>query len=159
MASKKIPITRVNKFFSEEDFNLNKSIGMEYLHGNLNFTLVYYGVDRKKTVNDDVYGESEKDDIRFFPPVEFKAYVSVADSSPESYASGILKYEEPGNLTFHVYIDHLKELDIDIHYGDYIGYPEREDRVRYYTVANDGQVVSANKHTILGYKPFYRTII
>jgi len=53
----------------------------------------------------------------------------------------------------------LDELGIDISYGDYIGYYETETRVRYYVVANDGRVVSDNKHTYGGYKPFYRTIV
>jgi hypothetical protein len=43
--------------------------------------------------------------------------------------------------------------------GDYIGYYETETRVRYYSVADDGRIVSDNKHTYAGYKPFYRTII
>ena len=42
--------------------------------------------------------------------------------------------------------------------GDYFGYYESEDRVRYYVVADDGYVKSDNKHTYGGYKPFYRTI-
>ena len=33
-------------------------MGMEYLHGNLNFTLVLFRVDREKTVGDRVYGEA-----------------------------------------------------------------------------------------------------
>ena len=32
-------------------------------------------------------------------------------------------------------------------------------KVRYYSVADDGRVVSDNKHTYGGYRPFYRTII
>ena len=52
----------------------------------------------------------------------------------------------------------LDELGVDIEYGDYIGYYEKENRVRYYVVNNDGRVVSDNKHTYAGYKPFYRTI-
>ena len=51
------------------------------------------------------------------------------------------------------------ELGIEIEFGDYIGYYETEKRVRYYSVANDGRVVSDNKHTYAGYKPFYRTIV
>ena len=54
--------------------------------------------------------------------------------------------------------DALDELNIDIDYGDYLGYYETEDRVRYYSVVNDGRVVSDNKHTYGGYKPFYRSI-
>jgi hypothetical protein len=53
----------------------------------------------------------------------------------------------------------LDELGIDIAMGDYIGYYETETRVRYYSVSDDGRVVSDNKHTYAGYKPFYRTII
>ena len=66
---------------------------------------------------------------------------------------------EPGNARISVYQAHLDELGIDISYGDYIGYYETETRVRYYVVANDGRVVSDNKHTYRGYKPFYRTIV
>jgi hypothetical protein len=62
-------------------------------------------------------------------------------------------------MTLGVYIKHLNELDIDINYGDYIGYAETEDIMRYYTVTNDGRVTSDNQHTIGGYKAFYRTII
>jgi hypothetical protein len=69
-----------------------------------------------------------------------------------------LSQVEPGNVRISVYQKHLEELNIDIEQGDYIGYYETETRVRYYVVSNDGRVVSDNKHTYAGYKPFYRTI-
>ena len=75
-----------------------------------------------------------------------------------SIASKIEQFE-PGNIRVSVYQSHLVELGIEIEYGDYIGYYETETLVRYYTVNNDGRVVSDNKHTYAGYKPFYRTII
>jgi hypothetical protein len=52
----------------------------------------------------------------------------------------------------------LDELGVDIDFGDYIAYWEKEYKVRYYTVVNDGRITSDNKHTYGGYKPFYRTI-
>jgi hypothetical protein len=64
---------------------------------------------------------------------------------------------EPGNMTFSVYQKDLNELQITIDFGDYIGYYETESRVRYYTVVDDGRVVSDLKHTYGGYKPFYQT--
>ena len=70
----------------------------------------------------------------------------------------MMRYNEPGNLTFSVYIKHLSELGVEIKYGDYIGYPETENKMRYYTVTNDGKVTSDNKHNLFGYKPYYRTI-
>lgn len=159
MSDKKIPITRVNKFFAEEDFQLQERLGMEYLHGWLNFTLVFYSVDRSKTNVDDVYGEAAAEEIRFYPPVEFKGLVKIEAPTNTSYASGLVRYDEPGNLIINVYKKHLEELEIDPRYGDYIGYAELEDRVRYYTVANAGKVTSDNAHTIVGFKAFYRTIV
>jgi hypothetical protein len=66
---------------------------------------------------------------------------------------------EPGNLVMSVYLHYLEEEGIEINYGDYIGYPETESRMRYYSVADDGRIVSDNKHTYGGYKPFYKTYI
>jgi hypothetical protein len=154
----KLPITRLSKFFGQEDFDLQIQIGQEYLHGDLNMKLVLYRVDRQKTDKDDVYGEVGIDEIKYFPPVEINALVKVEEAKNNSYKSGLLRFNEPGNLTLSIYIKHLEELNVDIKYGDFIGYPETENKMRYYTVTNDGKVTSDNKHNLFGYKPYYRTI-
>ncbi len=154
----KLPITRLSKFFSNEDFDLHMQIGQEYLHGDLNMKLVLYRVDRAKTDKDSVYAEVGKDEIKYFPPIEFNALVKIDEPKNSSYKNGTLRYLEPGNLLCQVYIKHLEELKIDVRYGDYIAYPESEGRVRYYTVVNDGKVTSDNKHNHFGFRPYYRTI-
>ena len=154
----KLPITRLSKFFSETDFDLNVQMGQEYLHGDLNMKLVVFRVDRQKTDTDEVYAEVGKDQIKFLPPVEFNALVKIEEPKNTTYKGGLGRYLEPGNMTVSVYMRHLEELEIDIRYGDYIGYPESEERIRYYQVTNDGKVVSDGKHSMFGYKPFYRTI-
>jgi hypothetical protein len=154
----KLPITRINKFFSQEDFDLNIRMGQEYLHGDINMKLVLYRVDRTKSDIDGVYAEVGKDGIRYFPPIEFNGLVKIDQPKNSTYKDGLVRYLEPGNLTVSVYIKHLEELGIDIKYGDFVGYQESEDRVRYYTVTNDGKVTSDNKHKMFGYKPHYRTI-
>lgn len=159
MSNRKIPITRLEKFFGSEDFGLEQNMGREWLEGDMNFTLVLYRIDRQKTKTDDVYGETEEDGIKFLPPVEFRGYVTIELPDNQNYANSNMSQMEPGNLKVGVYQDSLDELQIDIEYGDYIGYYETEDRVRYYSVVNDGRVVSDNKHTYGGYKPFYRSII
>lgn len=156
--SNKLPITRLSKFFSEEDFNLQIQIGQEYLSGDLNMRLVLYRVDRQKTEKDDVYGEVGQDEIKYFPPVEFNALVKIEAPKNATYKNGLLRYLEPGNLILSVYIKQLEDLGVDIKYGDYIGYPETEDKIRYYTVTNDGKVTTDNQHNLFGYKPYYRTI-
>lgn len=156
---KKVPITRLGKFFGGEDFNLDVSMGEEWLVGDMNFKLILYRIDRYKTKNDDVYGEAVKDGIKFLPPIEFNAYVKIVQPENKFLGASMIAQTEPGNMTFSVYQKTLDELEIEINFGDYIGYYETESRVRYYTVNNDGRVVSDNKHTYGGYKPFYRTYI
>jgi len=159
MSQPKVPITRLGKFFGDEDFFLDISMGEEWVNGDMNFTLVLYQVNRTQTKTDDVYGEALEDGIKFLPPVEFKGYVQIL--APENKKLGNSKIEqiEPGNMKIGVYQKHLDELDIDINFGDYIGYYETENRVRYYSVTNDGRVVSDNKHTYGGTRPFYRSIV
>ena len=159
MSNNKVPITRIGKFFGAEDYGLDISIGEEWLYGDMNFTLVLYRIDRQKTKTDDVYGETVKDGIKFLPPVEFKAFVQVMAPENKNLGNYKINQTEPGNIRISVYQKQLEELGIDINYGDYIGYYETEDRVRYYVVSDDGYVKSDNKHTYGGYKPFYRTII
>ena len=157
--SRSVPITRLSKFFGESDFNLDIQLGMEWLNGDMNFTLILYKVDRRKTDNDDIYGEALKNGIQFLPPIEFKGLVKIEAPANQDYGSTKLEQLEPGNLTVSVYQDYLDDLKIDIEFGDYIGYYETEYRVRYYSVVNDGRVFTDNKHTYGGYKPFYRTVV
>jgi hypothetical protein len=154
-----VPISRLGKFFGDRDFELEVGMGQEWLVGDINFTCILYKVDKNKIKTDDVYGESVVDGIKFLPPVEFNAYVGIA--GPENKMLGTTRIEqlEPGNITISVYLSTLESLDIDIDFGDYIGYYDSENFVRYYTVVNDGRVISDLKHTYKGFKPFYKTII
>lgn len=156
---KKVPITRLGKFFGGEDFNLDVEMGQEWLGGDMNFTLVLYKVDKQKTKVDDVYGEALQDGIQFQAPVQFKAYVKIVQPENKFLGTSKIAQSEPGNMTFSVYQKELDNLNISIDFGDYIAYYETESRVRYYSVANDGRIVSDLKHTYGGYKPFYKTFI
>ena len=63
---------------------------MEWLHGDMRFTLVLFQVDRTKTNVDDIYGESGPQEIRYKAPVEINAYVQIASPENKSYASGLV---------------------------------------------------------------------
>tara|TARA_Y100001937_G_scaffold125513_1_gene192498 strand:+ start:1141 stop:1665 length:525 start_codon:yes stop_codon:yes gene_type:complete len=157
---RKIPINRVNKFFSNEDFDLDISMGREAIEGDGNFVVILYRVDRENTASDDLYGEAPKDGIKFFPPVELRVIPILEEAENKAYNSGAgsLRYLQDGNLTFGIYSSQLAELDTELSYGDYIGYPVSETEVRYFSVTNDGVKNYDNKHTIMGYKGAYRTI-
>ncbi len=154
------PITRINKWFSEEDFKLEIEMGREAIEGDGNFTIILYRVDRQMTEYDDVYGEASKDGIRYFPPVELKVVPIMAEAENKAYNSnGSMRYLQDGQFTFGIYDAQLTDLDTQISYGDYIGYPVTETEIRYFSVANDGVKNYDNKHTIMGYKGAFRTII
>ena len=157
-SEKLVPITRLGKFFGGEDFDLDIGMGQEWLEGDMNFTVVLYRIDRYKTKKDDVYGEVLEDGIQFMAPVELKGLVQVMAPINKFYGNSKVEIQEPGNMKFSIYQKQLEDLNVEIFMGDYIGYYETEDRVRYYSVSDDGYVRSDNKHTYGGYKPFYRTI-
>lgn len=160
MENKKItPITRINKFFSEEDFNLEISMGREAIEGDGNFTVILYIVDREMTESDILYGEASKDGIRFFPPIELKVIPLFEAPENKTYNNnGGLRYIQDGHLSFGIYDAQLKELNASLSYGDYIGYPVSETEIRYFSVVNDGVKNYDNKHTIMGYRSAYRTV-
>ena len=157
---RRIPINRINKFFSNEDFDLDISMGREAIEGDGNFVVILYRVDRGNTASDDLYGEASKDGIKFFPPVELRVIPILEEAENKAYNSGpgSLRYLQDGNLTFGIYESQLAELDVELSYGDYIGYPVSETEVRYFSVTNDGVKNYDNKHTIMGYKGTYRTV-
>jgi hypothetical protein len=71
MAKSIVPITRINKFFSEEDFNLEISMGREAIEGDGNFTVILYRVNRDMTEFDDVYGEASINGVRYYQTTHF----------------------------------------------------------------------------------------
>jgi hypothetical protein len=159
MGKKKFPISRLHRFYDYMDFNLEDEMAREFVEGDLNFTVVLFMVDRIKSQTDDVYGESSTQEIRFQPPVEIKVRPQLEKSESKAYSEGFGRIEDYGNFTFTVFVSHLEELNVDITYGDYIGYSDREDNIKYFTVVDDGKIFSDNQHTRLGYKGYYRTIV
>ena len=156
---KLVPITRLGMFFGGEDYDLDIGMGQEWLEGDMNFTIVLYRIDRYKTKKDDVYGEVVEDGVQFMAPVELKGLVKILPPTNKFYGNSRVEIQEPGSMQFSIYQKTLDDLGVEIWMGDYIGYYETEDRVRYYSVSDDGYVKSDNKHTYGGYKPFYRTIV
>jgi hypothetical protein len=154
----KIPITRLNKFFSDEDFGLEIDMGREYLEGDLNMSVILYRIDRESSNIDSLYGEVNSSELRFLPPIELVGLVKLELPENKTYSKGTLRTLEHGKLTFSIYQEQLDELGVDVSYGDYIAYPENEFTIKYFVVTNDGRVISDNSHTIFGYKGFFRTI-
>lgn len=154
----KIPIKRINKWFSEEDFKFEIDLGREAIEGDGNFNIILYRVDRNTTQSDDIYNEASAGEINFFPPVELFVVPILDEPENKQYNAGSLRYLEDGNFKFGIYNAQLVELEVDIAIGDYIGYPVDETQIVYFNVTNAGEKNYDNKHTIMGYKGAFRTV-
>lgn len=158
-SNKQVPINRVNKFFSGEDYRLDVEMGREALEGDNNFVIVLYRVDRETTMTSDVYGEASMDEIRYHPPVELIVMPTFDEAENDTYnKNGSMRFLETGNLRFNIYSAQLEELDTDIDVGDYIGYSVTPTEMIYFNVNNDGRKNWDNKHTLLGYKGMFRSV-
>lgn len=135
-------------------------MGREAIEGDGNFTLILYRVDRQLTQYDAVYGEATVDGIKFFPPVELKVIPLMSEPVNGAYnkTNGTARYIQDGQLVFGIYSAQLKEMGVEISYGDYIGYPVTETQIRYFSVSDNGIKNYDNKHTIMGYKGAFRTV-
>lgn len=157
----KVPITRNNKFFGAEDFDLELGFATEYLEQDANQTVILYQVDLEKTKVNDIYVEADKNAVRYKPPVEIPVIYEVAEAEVKSYNDKMSKgiYAQAGKLTFSVLLSTLEEYNCDISRGDYIGVQVDETHREYFTVTDDGRVgMTANKFTMYGTKPYARTI-
>ena len=158
MAKRKFPISRMGKFYDDMDFSLENEMAREWMEGDLNMVVVLFEVDRIKSDVDELYGEASPSELRFKAPKEINVRILIDEATKDSYAEGFHRYEDYGDLTFTVFTDHLKEVGAELNYGDYIGYVDREDNIKYFTVYDDGIINSDNAHTRLGYKSYYRTV-
>lgn len=158
MAKRKFPINRMGKFFDEIDFGIENEMAREYVEGDLNIVVVLFQVDKKETQTDDVYQEAKTNEIKFKAPKELRVKLALDEAENKAYAEGMNRYLDYGQLKFHIFQEQLDELSAEISYGDYIGFSDREDNIKYFTVSNDGKIFSDNAHTRIGYKGYYRTI-
>jgi len=160
-AKKKVPITRNNKFFGAEDFDLEVGFATEYLEQDANQTVILYQVDMEKTKVDEVYVEAQKNAIRFKDPIEIPVIYEISDAEMKAYNTTMQKgmYAQTGKLTFSVLLKTLEEYGCDISRGDYIGVQIDSTHREYFVVTNDGRVgATANKFTLYGTKPYARQI-
>jgi hypothetical protein len=154
------PITRNNKYYSEEDFQRETSIVEEYFEEDLNQTVIVYEVDRAKTNMNTVYKEKQNN-LRYKAPKEIPCMFEIKPSEIKSYDSKTSNgvYAVSGSLEFYVLVKTLEKYKCDIHRGDYVGVPIEQNRMSYFVVVNDGKVNTSNDQYIGAYKPaFYHVV-
>lgn len=153
------PINRNNLFYSEEDFEYETDIIMQYMEEDTNQTVVVYEVDRSKTAMNEVYQESVRN-IRFKTPREIPCLYEIKESEIKTYdiKSSNGTYVVDGGLTIYVMDKILDKYKCDIKKGDYIGVLVNNNKMIYYSVVNDGRVNTSNSMIVGAYRTPWRVI-
>jgi hypothetical protein len=159
MSKKRFPNNRMSKFFDDAELQYEIENGREFIEGDLNMTVVLYSIDTINSKTHELYGESLAEDMVFKVPVELKVKVVLEQPKNFAYEKDMFRTHEYGNLTFEIFQEQLDELNVDIKYGDFIGYSDFEDNIKFFQVVNDGKIFSNNENTFMSYKGYYRNII
>lgn len=157
---RKNPIKRNHKFFGRDEYNLEMEFATEYLEQDANQTVILYQVDLSKTKVNDIYNEADKDAIRYLPPIEVPCVYEIQEAEVQSYEKNKMKgmFAKPGKLVFSVLMKTLEECNVDPKRGDYVGIQITPEKMQFFTITNDGRVgMTANKNTIYGVAPYFRT--
>jgi hypothetical protein len=155
-AKQHLPNTRMKKFFNEAEFNLEMTMGREWLEGDLNIIVVLFRIDITKTDVDDIYGESKNK--QYHSPVELRVRPEVTGGEADYLVPGMLKREGQPTLIFSIYNQQLDEKDVDIRIGDYIGYNDPNKGLRYFEVTDADHTDLSNDKTRMGFKSYWRKI-
>lgn len=158
---RKSKLNRNPMFYSESDYKFDTEIGMDYIEQDINQTLLLFRIDREKSTIVDIYGEAvDNVSVSYKEPIEINVILLLEQTKNKTYdkTQNLARYAQIGNLKFGVYEKTLKDNEIDISYGDYVGLQVTADQMEYFEVTNDGRINFDNKHSMFGYKPFYRTI-
>lgn len=157
---RKNPINRNNFFVSEQQQNFQLGMSMEYINKVLNQTVVLYEVDLERTKIDEIYVESNHDNLVFKTPVELNVMYTIEKSELKTYDTKSIKgyYAKTGKLKFQIMEKELESNDCDIKRGDYIGIQVTPEHMEFFVVTDDGRINYDNRHTLWGTKPYFRSI-
>lgn len=160
MSNTSNPNIRLNFLYDEQDFLLDMEMADEFVKNDMNLSVTLFRIKPSETDTDDIYGESNPRDVRYHTPVVLKvANIKIEEAENKSYnPNSTMRYQQYGNLIVQVFIQELIDKNVDIAYGDVLGYADKEHNFKYWTVQNDGKITADNKHTRFGLKGYYRSI-
>jgi len=163
MSKKKVDIInleheRYGLFMSENSFNLDISIGREYLKSDVNYKVKIHKINVIESKVHKLYGQAKPSDKKFFPPVELHALVEINDTEQKNYTDGGAVRDDITSIVVNVYLQELAEKNIEILRGDIIEYNMSGERPRYFEVENAQNVTDVTSQTIANFKPYWKKI-
>lgn len=156
----KFPISRNSLHFDENMFQMFGEWARDYTENHLNMKVILYQVDYIRTNSDDLYGETNTDEVKYKTPIELPCRYKIDQSANQSYMkkNNNARYKQVGNISFSVFEETLKEYKCDIKYGDLVGVVADNQTIIFFEVYDDGKSNFSNLETMFGYKRFYRNV-
>lgn len=151
---------RYGIFMSDNSFNLDILYGRNYLKSDVVHEIKIYKINIIDSKVHNLYGQAKPQDKKYFSPVKINAMVTVEDQENTYYgdSQGGISRDDTGNLIFGVYLDELKEKNVEVDRGDLIEYNMSGNKSRFYEVENAQNVVDTTSQTIAGFKPYWKMI-
>jgi len=122
----------IGLFFGDKERAFFSSAGREMTESILQESMMLYRMDLRRTQTHSLYGEAKAFQKSWKPELKILGRINVETVEPEFAAEGGLVKKGFGQLTAHVYMEHLEELGIvkyeqnqmvvfDLNDGDFIG--------------------------------------
>lgn len=149
-------LTRLDKYVSDQDFNIIQQIAAEYI-GSLGTTIWLYQIDRSNTPKTGTFEEALKNEIIFRDPIEIPALIEIKGTENSAYNEDqTLRIEEGGNIYCHILEMDYKNLSIL--YGDHLAYQLNDKDWLYFKIADDNHKNYENEKTWGSYRAIYKTV-
>lgn len=150
---------RLNNILSDREFKYVQELQMEYFEKHLQQSIFLYKVDKQKTSPSVSFDEASAEELFFEDPVEIPCIVEIKPKENISYSENqTARYEEFGNLIFHVLELTLERNSIQIDYGDYVSYFIKNKYI-YFSVSDNDFKNIANEKTFGGFEPAFKSVL
>ncbi len=154
----------IELFFGDKERAFFSSAGREITETILQESMMLYRIDLKRTQTHSLYGEAKSFQKTWKPEVKILGRINVESVEPEFTADGGIVKKGFGQLTAHIYMEHLVELNLvkyeqnqivvfDLNDGDFIGFKDQ-----YYKITNNGHAQISNEFSWGGDRRFYITV-
>jgi len=152
---------RFGLFMNKNSFNLEIMYGRNYLEQDVLHELKVHRINIIESKVHNLYGQAKAKDKKFMPPVTINVMINVEDEKQAYYGNsqgGIVR-EDTGDLIFGVYLEELKEKNLEINRGDIVEYNMSGERPRYYEVEDAQNVTDVTSQTIAGMLSYWKRVI
>jgi hypothetical protein len=154
----------IGLFFGDKERAFFSASGREMTEQILQESMMLYRIDLRRTQSHGLYGEAKAFQKVWKPEIKVLGRINVEAIKPEFEADGGIVKKGFGQLTAHVYMEHLEEIGLsvakenqlaiyDLNDGDFIGFKDQ-----FYKIIDNGHSQISNEHSWGGDRRFFITI-